>query len=479
LLPLLLLAGLCLGPGPEQVVADEIETLSAIFDRPTLAQARVGVMVADLRSGEVLFTRNAARPLILASNTKLFTTAAALARLGSGHRIETVLYRRGRLDGDVLHGDLVLVGGGDPTMGDRFYGDAAGPLDRIARAVAAAGVRSVTGDLVLDERLFDRVHQHPGWPRDQLDRWYAAPVCALSLNDGCIDVSVYPGTAVGAPARVVLAPNPPTLTIEPKCTTTSVRSEHVVSIGRLPGRNVYVVRGAILAGAAPVTTSIAQWEPALILGAVLRERLHALDIELRGSVRLAGEADPPAARDARPLTIVSTLLAEILPVINKRSQNHYAEMTLKRLGAVVGRGGTFRAGADIVEAWAREAGVAKDEVDLEDGSGLSRGNRASPRAVVQLLRGMAAHSEADVFLSSLAVMGRDGTLRKRLRQTGDAERVRAKTGTIRAVSSLSGYVLPSSPEGRFLAFSFLSNRVEVGAARRAQDDAIKVLLGWR
>lgn len=456
-----------------------------MFEQKALAGAHVGVVVVDLQTGKTIYERNAAEPLILASNTKLLTTAAALERLGSSHRIETLVHGRGVVDGAVLHGDIVVEGGGDPSFGVRFHGRGDGPLERFARAVRAAGITQVTGDLVLDDRLFDREAQHFGWPADQLDRWYAAPVSALSLNDGCIDVTVTPAArgAGGAAAAVTLEPRCGMLELEVRLERATSADEHVVSIGRRPGANVYVVRGALLPGAAPIVHSVAQWEPALVFGHVLRDRLAEQGVAVGGVVRLATGDDPPPASDptARPLAIHATLVAEVLPVINKRSQNHYAEMLLKRLGAVCGKGGSFAGGAAVAEAFVMGLGVPDGEVDMVDGSGLARGNRASARAMARLLQVMASHREAAPFVASLAAGGVDGTLARRLRGVDGAERVRAKTGTIRAVSALSGYIMPGPKGGRFLAFSILTNGVGGGSgvARRAQDEAVEVLLGAR
>ncbi|MHC4831653.1 MAG: D-alanyl-D-alanine carboxypeptidase/D-alanyl-D-alanine endopeptidase, partial [Planctomycetota bacterium] len=416
---------------------------------------------------------------ILASNTKLFTTAAALDQLGSQHRIETVLFGRGYIDGPMLQGDLVCLGGGDPTLGERYFGRADGPLERLARAVKSAGIRTVTGDLVLDDRLFDREHQHKGWPADQLDRWYAAPVGALALNDGCIDVTVGPASRAGLPAKVTMAPNTGVVEVTGTCTTTGTRSEHVVHVGRRPGKETYVVRGAVLAGTEPTVTSVAQWQPAVVFGNVLRDRLLEQGVEVKGRVRLVGDGEPRTqpGPGMRPVAVHGTWLAEILPVINKRSQNHWAEMTLKRLGASATGQGTFKSGAQAVMAWTTGIGIPTGEAVLVDGSGLARENKASPRALVRVLEVMAGHREADVFLASLAVGGSDGTLAKRLRGLPGAHRLRAKTGTIRAVSSLSGYVLPARQGDPLIAFSILGNNLRAtGAARRAQDKIVEILL---
>jgi D-alanyl-D-alanine carboxypeptidase/D-alanyl-D-alanine-endopeptidase (penicillin-binding protein 4) len=439
---------------------------------------RIGVQVTDLETGEVLYQRAAGDMYILASNTKLLTTSAALGLLGPAHRFETVLYRRGVLAGTVLVGDLVLEGAGDPCMGVRLDGEADGALQRLARSVREAGIREVRGDVVADARVFDGDLQHDGWPGDQLDRWYAAPVAGLNINDGCVDVEVGPGPSPGAPASVRLVPHSDLFEIENRCQTVGPKDKHVIAVGRKPGSHVLVVRGTVRSNASPLVTSIALYDPAMVVGDVLRRCLVAEGIEVRGQVRLAGADDPPALQGTVPVAMHASMLAQAIPVINKRSQNVWAESLLKAMGALRGEGGSFAGGAAAALAHLRALGVPEGEVEMVDGSGLARGNRASPRALVTLLRVMALGQHGNLFVASMPVAGVDGTLRKRLNGVEGAARVRAKTGTIRGVSSLSGYVLPGAAGGRTLVFSILTNGFPggAGAARRFQDRLVKRML---
>ncbi len=452
--------------------------LDAIFDAPELRHAEIGVAVLDLATGAALYERDAGRPLVLASNQKLVTTAAALARLGPEYRFETALARAGAVEGGMLRGDLIVRGGGDPCMGARFDGEADGTPRRFARAVRAAGILRVAGDIVADDRFFDRELRHPEWPRDQLDRWYAAPVAALSLNDGCLDVAVAPGARPGLPVVVNVAPAGAPFELDVRATTTASRREHRISVERRPGTDRIVVRGAALVGAAPVEASIAVEDPALFFAEVLRACLVEEGVAVEGRARLAGPDDPRAP--AVIATHASTL-ARALPVVNRRSQNHYAEMIFKTLGAVAtGRPGSFAGGAEAVARFLDEAGIPRDSYAVADGSGLARGNRMAPRDLARLLAFMARHPHADTYVRSLAPAGdEETTLGRRLRSPLARGRVYAKTGTIRGVSALSGYVLraPEAREG--VAFAILVNGLEGGSApaRAAQDACVEAILG--
>ncbi|RME76998.1 MAG: D-alanyl-D-alanine carboxypeptidase/D-alanyl-D-alanine-endopeptidase, partial [Planctomycetota bacterium] len=329
-----------------------------------------------------------------------------------------------------------------------------------------------------DARYFAPPLQHPDWPRDQLDRWYEAPVSALTLQDGCVDVTVGPGAAAGAPAVVRLAPAGTPLRVENRCTTVGKDGRHVVAVGRKPATDVIVVRGSVRLGSRPRTVSIALRDPAIVVGHVLRRALEAEGVSVGGQVRLATADDPPASHGSVPIAGCATPLAQTVPVILKRSQNLWAESLCKVLGAERGGEGSFRAGSAVVRKRVLALGVAPEQIALVDGSGLARDNRASARALVTVLRAAARGPNAALFVGALPIGGLDGTLRKRLRDRPDAARVRAKTGTIRGVSTLSGYVLPARPGEATLVFSILTNGVRggAGAARRLQDRIVEVLL---
>lgn len=455
--------------------------LDAILDDPALRGAEMGVAVVDLESGKTLYERNAAKPLSLASNQKLVTTACALDRLGAAHRFETTLLRAGEIAGDTLEGDLVLRGGGDPCVSARFDGESDAVLRRFARALREAGVKRVTGGVVADDRLFDREMRHSQWPKDQLDRWYCAPVSALVLNDGCVDVKVAAGARAGLAPAVTIEPATSFFEIDLRAVTTAQKREHVISVERQSagGRERLVVRGAVLAGAEPVEATVAVGDPALLFASVLRERLAAEGIAVDGPARLVKDGEDFAG--AAPLAVHSSLLAQALPVINKRSQNHYAEMVLKAIAAAETKTpGSFAGGAAAVGRFLEEIGIARDSFAIEDGSGLARGNRMAPRALAALLRTMARHREAGTYLASLAVAGADGsTLHARLKTPGLRGHVLAKTGTINGVSALSGYVLadPASPVRRGFAFAVIGNNLREGPghAREAQDRCVEAL----
>lgn len=422
--------------------------VSAILAAKQLQGVQVGVLVVDLGSGQTLFARNADTALIPASNTKLITTAAALELLGPKFNFTTQLYLRGKQAGKTLHGDVVVVGSGDPSFSGRFYdGDATKVLAQWARALFLQGVERVTGDLVLDTSAFSGPAIHPGWPRDQLQHWYCAPVDALNLNDNCVDVSLRPGR-VGGAARYSLVPGGYfRVTNQMK---TVGRGKHAPWVLRPEGSpNMLELRGTFRAGRPGQSITLSVREPAMFFGGTFKSILAENRVVVDGKVRRsAGRVEPSLlfARHACPIDRVVT-------VVNKRSQNLFAECLFRALGRAKGGAGSFDGGRKAVATYLSSHGITGSSV--ADGSGLARGNRHSPRAIVTVLQRMWKHASREVFFDSLSVAGTDGTLKRRMRQEPAKGRVHAKTGYIRSASGLSGYV--KTTDGRWLAFSLLFN----------------------
>lgn len=377
------------------------------------AQARrgnsqVGFQVRNLTTGREICALNAGAMRSLASNTKLFTTATALARFGPGHRFRTRVYASGRLDRDgTLHGSLYLKGGGDPALGTkpfiaRYFGGGGTSIAPLAAGVRKAGIKRVTGRLFGDDSVFDRV-------RGVADSGYATspwigPLSGLSMNAG--------------------------------------------------------FTGESLSRFSP--------DPARLATVTLARQLRRKGVRIRPDVAM--RATPKANRRlvARQF---SPGLAWNVRVTNLNSNNFFAEMLVKNLGAAFRGQGSTRLGAGVVRQYAASLGV---KVRPLDGSGLTRGNRSSAGGVVRLLMRARHEPGARAFLRSLPVAGRDGTLASRMRGSAAAGRCHAKTGTLTGVSALSGYCFNRS--GRRYVFSILMNGVSDSYTARLAQDRIAALI---
>ena len=346
---------------------------------------------------------------ILASNTKLFTTAAVLHRFGAERRLETRLYarRRNAVRRHTLRGSLVIVGGGDPVLGAarfaRRHGLPLTPLGELARDVRDAGVRRVTGAIRADDNVFDRRRAVPTTGVDA-----SGELCSLS------GLSYDSGFIHGDCAK----------------------------------------------------------SPELVAARVLRRKLRRLGVRVKGGT---GRADlRRRALRRRPLAKVgSPRIEALLAATNRPSNNFFAEMLLKRLAAGRGQRGTTRRGARKAERFARRLGSG---VRMENGSGLSRSDRASPRQVGRLLARMSRRPAGRAYRHSLPLAGQQGTVAHRMNGTAADGRCRAKTGTLIGVSTLSGYC--RAGDG-LVAFSILTNSVDVYAARSAQDRMASLIARYR
>jgi len=440
--------------------------LSVPVERARRVVPRLGVSVIEVASGNEVYGHDAASLLVPASNTKLLTTSAAIAALGPGFQFETPILARGELDGGTLHGDLAVVGGGDPNFSGRHHrGDSLAPFKRWAGELQKAGIHHVDGDLVLVDGLFERRIVHPSWPRDQLDRWYEAPISALSFNDNCVLVRMRPG-AVGSPARVDLLPHVGAVSLVNQSRTTRGGHDRLI-LGRGGDGPVLELRGTISSNNGGWERWVTVRDPTAYFAAALREAFKREGLTIAGTTRVVRHLT--AGEWHRVLVQRSDLLSA-LEVTNKRSQNFFAESIIKLLGARLCGDGSWESGVRAVHEVLDGLGVP-DGYHQVDGSGMSRENRVAARQFATLLRQMAQHRYADEFIRTLPFSGeKDLTWEDRLAKPPYAGNVFAKTGSLRGVSALSGYA--KSRSGSLYAFSILMNGVRSQAHAHALQDAI-------
>ncbi len=424
--------------------------VKAIVRSSKLQGVQIGVLVADVASGSIVVRHNADVALIPASNTKLVTTAAGLEQLGTGYKFATKLYLRGTLSDGLLDGDLLLVGGADPSFSGRFYdGDSTKVLRQWVAALHRLGLRKINGNLLLDVSATSGPAIHPEWPQDQLNRWYCAPVGALNLNDNCVDVRVSAGK-VGQPVRYSMGPEIPYYRVLNKMLTVSRGRKHAPWLHRPEGDSRLELRGTFQGGRPAQVITITVPDPARFLGQVFKGLLAKSGIQLSGKLQLS---ESPVTKPGRLIAVHTCPIDQVVTVINKRSQNLFAECLFRALGRKAGHPGSFVGGRKAVESYLSKVGV--EGARVADGSGLARGNRYSPRAMVAILRRMWSHAGRKTFFDSLSVAGTDGTLKRRMRSGPAKGQVHAKTGYIKSVSALSGYL--KTRGGRWLAFSLIFN----------------------
>lgn len=487
----------------EQRIARLREQLTDLLRSPPLSRLRVGLVVQEVASGEVLAAHDQDGAFNPASNTKILTTAAALKLLGADWSYRTVLLAptpRPAATADlsqgayaepapgVLRGDLFLQGSGDPSLGLRG-------LAAIARSLAHDGVTRIEGDLLVDGQFRALRAGRPGGegPRVALlpvaqsaplvdpsapGELLAGPALgsgALLVNRNHYAVHISPGT-IGHPASAWVEPRGPFFTVDSHVQTVKgKRARLQVSHFQKDGHLVVTVRGRIGAARGEATVKQHFGESAVLAASALRQALLDFGIEVKGQVRVAA----PPAGPLRVLAEHRSPLTEVCGLSNKDSNNFVADTIFKTLGGErFGLPGTLEKGSRAVAEWLGAMGVDPGRVRLVNGSGLTHENRLRPSDLNHLLRQLYNDLQlAPEFLQSLAIGGIDGTIRYRF-HGNSVGLVRAKTGTLNGVSALSGYV---GEHRNVLAFSILMEgfgNKRLDPVRHAQVQIVEALLRY-
>ncbi|CAL1692246.1 D-alanyl-D-alanine carboxypeptidase [Brevundimonas subvibrioides] len=445
--------------------ADSHRTLAAILDEPGLAGTRWGMMAMTL-DGQVLVDIRAEDRFSPASNTKIFTTAAAFALLQDLEAPDPMDGTSVRLEarGEGRAPDAVLMGAGDPALGD-------GP-DCVTDCLAALGDATAArttrvGDVIGDDRLYPDERRGPGWAWEDMQQGFGTAVSALTVNDNIVVLQVSPVQTAGAPVQAAWRAGDDLLPLVNTAVTVAV-GETDLRVERRPGEDVVRLYGQMPTAGDAVALRVGLDDPALTAALRFRRLLEARGVTVEGTVRArhrplelsddparAGSlppVDPPdgveAARLARPPLLAS------LNRTARFSQNLHAELLLRRLGRLDGTGARA-GGLAQVEAVMAIAGLERTAFDLYDGSGLSAYNRISPRATTTFLVWTSRQPWGEAWRATLPVAGQAGTLLRRFAGTPLEGRVFAKTGSLNGVNALAGFLTAAS--GRTVAFSIYAN----------------------
>jgi serine-type D-Ala-D-Ala carboxypeptidase/endopeptidase (penicillin-binding protein 4) len=426
--------------------------LSAIFETPQFERSFWSVLVSPVDPGDDLYSLNAAKLMMPGSTMKIVTLAASAELLGWDYQFETRIMSSAAIDAGVLRGDLVVVGSGDPSIGER--GDTPGTLKAIARRVREAGIMRIEGGVIGDDDLFDDNGFGDGWTLDNLPYGYSAAVSALEYNEGSVDLVIRAGAMPGEPVAIELRPDGSRLLVDNKLVTVAESGAGTLRLKRLPGTSRVIVEGQIPAKAAPFVRTASVDNPTGFFVSAFRDALIAEGIEVRGdAIDIDEFLDKPDLSGSRMVVSHrSPPLRQIAASMMRVSQNQYAEALLRAIG------GREKA-SGVLSAW----GLANDSYVIADGSGLSRYNYVTSEALVRVLRHMRSDPKhAQAFGDSLPVAGRDGPLLRRLAGTPAEGRVRAKTGTVDNVRAITGYV--DTAGGESLLFAILANNFTVPAS---------------
>lgn len=490
----LCLLGLVLPLGAAGPASQSGARIAAFLDTSPVEHSSFwGVRIVDLEQNRVLYERNANRLFLPASNAKLFTTALALARLGSDYRFQTRVLADRTPGDDGCVESLRLVGGGDPNLSGRAIpynrdaapGDPLVAIEDLAGQVAAHGVRCVSADIVGDDTGYVWQPYAEGWSVDDPVWDYGAAVSALSVNDNTLSVTVLPGGYASDPARIFLTPPVEYYEIDNRVRTAR-GGERKIMVDRLPGVRQLRIWGALPLKDPGDVEVLGIDDPALYAAIAFRDALLRRGISIRGEARALhaypnqvadlkhGPAPEPeagvevAVRDSAPLL-------DDLRITDKVSQNLHAEMALRAVAKARRHIGSREAGIAEEQVFLDELAIDRGSYTFADGSGLSRLDLVTPTAVVRLLAHMYHSKARDAWVSLLPVAGQDGTLHARFADSAAAGRIFAKTGSLSHVAALSGYARRRN--GKMLAFSILVNNYNGPVAElRAAIDRVCMLM---
>ena len=425
-----------------------------IFNDPNFSNAQWGVVIQSLETGEYFYKRNESKLFIPASDLKLFTTAAGLFLLGPEYRFSTNVYINGNIDGSILVGDLVIEGRGDPTISGRFYNNNMFKVyEDWADSLASLGIDEITGNIIGYDDDFDDKPFGRGWPWDFESYWFEAPSGAISFNDNVVNINI---TTQSDKAVISIVPDLNYIVVHNNVQIVDGDSASSIDVYRERGTNLVNVFGTIHKGDS-VQTFVTVNNPTQYSMVVLKSILKKKGIEVKGyPIDIDASEGPISLNQIRKIfTFFSPPFKEIIKVINKNSENFFAEQLIKTIGFEEKDFGSIDTGVEAIQDVLKDMGINPDNMIIADGSGLSRLNLITPKQLVTLLGYMYKSKYFIPFFNSLPIAGIDGTLGKRMKNTKAAGKVRAKTGYLDEVRSLSGYAFTGDNEP--VAFAIIAN----------------------
>lgn len=473
------LGTLTLSPAANAQAAGDLQTtIDAILADPSVVGAQTGVMVRNADDGSVLYSRNPDSLLIPASNTKLYSSSAALEVLGEDYRFRTTVAHDGTrsTNGRTIRGNVYIKGRGDPTLKAADY-------NKLARQIANAGITKIRGQIIADDTYFNDQRLGYNWGWDSNPYYYQPEISALTVaaNDnfdiGAVIVDVRPAAVVGKPARLATSPQTDYVTFANNTTTGAVGSATSISVERQMGTNTIVVSGSIAADAATVSRVSTVGDPAmyaatLFRAALVRQGVAVTDANI-GRAAMPADATALVEHTSRPLS-------EILTPLMKLSNNGIAEILTKTMGAQATGQGNWGTGiAQMLSIAQMHYGIDTSQVKFVDGSGLSNVNLTTPRQTTNLLIAAQHRPTFGLWYNALPIAGKSdpligGTLRARMNGTAAEGNVHAKTGSLDNVSALSGYV--TTADGEKLVFSLMETNYSGATPKTAIEDKIAVAL---
>ncbi|HEY4303320.1 MAG TPA: D-alanyl-D-alanine carboxypeptidase/D-alanyl-D-alanine-endopeptidase [Gemmatimonadaceae bacterium] len=450
--------------------------IDSMADAPEFSNAHWGILIVDPSRGDTLYSRNAGKLFMPASNMKIPTTATALTQLGPNYRYKTTFAARGTISNGTLDGDLLVIGRGDPSVSDHMFKDAMIPLRSITDSIAARGIKRITGRVLPYGDAFPGDVFGYGWTYSDFEDSYSAPIDELLFNEGFGEIHIRGAAQAGQAAAITT--RPAKFTVRGSVMTVDRRGGDSTRTTRVRSQKdstnwQEVVSGQIGVGDT-ATIEVTHHDPDRAYVSAMTEALIARGIEVDDNTESS-----PGGRVDTLATLSSPPLSEILKALLKPSQNQLAEMVFRTIALEKYAAGRPDSAAVAVGAQLAQWNVPTNEAVIRDGSGLSRYDYITPRTLVRILDAMRKSPNFKVYYDALPIAGVDGTIRNRMKGTPAENNVHAKTGSVALSRSLSGYV--TTADGQMLIFSYLSNNwtVPTRNVERVQDAISARLAGMR
>jgi D-alanyl-D-alanine carboxypeptidase/D-alanyl-D-alanine-endopeptidase (penicillin-binding protein 4) len=374
---------------------------------------------------------------------------------------------------------LIIVGGGDPLISGRFRDNITAVLVLWADSLKAKGIKEIKGDIVVDNSFFNGHDLGPGWGWDDLSYWYACRASALSFNDNCVDLKFLPGDNIGDSAIIEITPNTDYINITNNAVTAHPDSEFTLDYYRKPFTNDVEFFGGIpLSDTAGEVDYVSVYRPELFCAEIFSDILNQNNIKFDGRIlaltdmKNTDSANYNLSQKDSLFSWQSDSMGVIISVINKRSQNFFAEQTVLAMGREICGDGNYKTGLGLIETFFDSLGITSDDLAIYDGSGLSHQNLVKPNAITGLLKLMSKGKYSETYYESIRI-----PRKHRLRNIEFRENVRVKGGTIANTRTYSGYV--SGPKTKhLLAFSIMVNNYSCPKryVEHWQDKIIKAIL---
>jgi len=437
--------------------------IDKVLNDSIFISTRTGIKVVSLETGETLYERDSKMLVRPASNMKLITTATALVELGTDFKFKTVMHIDGKINNDTLNGNLYVKGFGNPDFTSK-------DLSRMVEQVKAQGIKEIRGNIIGDKSYFDSLYWGNGWMWDDEPSAFAAFISPLSINDNCVKVYVKPGKKVGDTVEVRVEPPTAYVTILNQAITVATDSAANLNVDRRwkERENTIVVKGQLPINLREQETTISVWNVEMYFLTLLKEELQRQEIKVGGKL-MFGVVPTTSVQIAYHEQPMDSMIINL----NKISDNLSAENTLKTIAAEkLGAPGSTKAGIWVVNRFLSSIGIDTTKYYVVDGSGVSHYNLVTPEIYITLLKYMFTNKKFfDLYYTSLPIANIDGTLKGRMKGTKAEGNLRAKTGTISGVSTLSGYV--ETADGEWLAFSIMMQNF-IGSSKPYRDAQDKI-----